>query len=169
MSLWPYFPAAKRPPMTVSVERAIEALFRGTKVCVFNESPESPVQCVASLRLLRNFDADEGSIAIYNGATPDVIDGYIPLAFVYSVTCGLEEVERSRLENPNGTVLCTLLTENNKVEVDCKRAFSLHCRAPQEFYVTFIALDDRDFHYWRHVLDYFVLLNTSCFLHGDDD
>ncbi|CAD2218128.1 hypothetical protein AGDE_03128 [Angomonas deanei] len=166
MSLWPTLPVSKRPKMTVPVQRAIDALFQGTQVCVFNESPHSPVQCLAALRLLRNYDADEGSIAIFNSSKPDVIDGYIPLAFLHSVSRGLEEVEKSKYETPSGTVSSTLLPQGTKVNVECKRALSLHCRAPQKFYVTFIVLNDHEYHNWRRVLDYFVLLNTAAANHS---
>lgn len=160
MSLWPGFPVESRPGMSIEVEKALPHLFRGTYLCIFNEEQDAPTRCTAALRLLRNYGGDEGSIAIYNSHAHCTIDGYIPLAFIHSVTRGLEMIERHRYVRDN-LVQC-VTEEGKKISANYTRAFTLHCRAPQKFYVSFIAFDDKDMDLWMRTLSYFVYLNSQC-------
>ncbi|KAK7201053.1 hypothetical protein NESM_000165300 [Novymonas esmeraldas] len=160
LSVWPSFPPKQRPPLSAKVQRAMEALQAGTQLYVFNEKPNSPLRCGTSLRLLHGIDAGEASVAIFNAAERTVIDGYIPLSFIVSLSFGLEAVERERYLKKTGKITCTDGTK--KVEETSKRAFTLHCAAPEKFYVTFIAATQEDFDNWTRVIDYFVLLNSSC-------
>ncbi|KAL7703113.1 hypothetical protein NQL31_004622 [Lotmaria passim] len=160
MSVWPSFPVAQRPPISPRVEKAMEALQNGTRLYVFNEKPNSPLKCGAALRMLHSIDADEASIAIFNPEEVAVIDGYIPLSFVVSLTFGLEPVEKERQLKKNGKVLCA--DGDRRFLETPKRAFTVHCAAPEKFYVTFIASNQMDFDNWTRVIDYFVLLNACC-------
>lgn len=160
MSVWPSFPVSQRPPMSARVQRSMEALQNGTRLYVFNEKPNSPLKCGAALRILHSIDADEASIAIFNPDEPAVIDGYIPLSFVVSLTFGLEPVERDRQLKKNGKILCA--DGDRRFLETPKRAFTVHCAAPEKFYVTFISSNQNDFDNWTRVVDYFVLLNACC-------
>ncbi|XQJ29028.1 hypothetical protein NXY56_005063 [Leishmania guyanensis] len=160
LSVWPSFPAKHRPPMSPKVQRSLEALQAGTRLYVFNEKPNSPLRCGTALRLLRSIDGNEASIAIYNAMEPTVIDGYIPLSLIVSLSFGLEPVERQRHLKGSGKIMCS--DGKKKVEETSKRAFTLHCAAPERFYVTFIAANQEDFNKWVCVVDYFVLLNAYC-------
>ncbi|GET90776.1 hypothetical protein, unknown function [Leishmania tarentolae] len=160
LSVWPSLPAKSRPPMSAKVERAFESLQAGTQLYVFNEKPNSPLCCNTALRLLRTIEGDEVSVTIFNAEERTVIDGYIPLSFVVSLSFGLEPVERERHLKKTGTITCRNGTK--KIEETSKRAFTLHCASPELFYVTFIAVTQEDFDNWTRVIDYFVLLN-SCY------
>lgn len=160
MSVWPSFPVSQRPPMSPRVQKAMEALQNGTRLYVFNEKPNSPLKCGAALRMLHSIDADEASIAIFNPDEPAVIDGYIPLSFVVSLTFGLEPVEKDRQLKKNGKILCA--DGDRRFLETPKRAFTVHCAAPEKFYVTFISSNQLDFDNWTRVVDYFVLLNACC-------
>lgn len=160
MSLWAYCPPSNRPMVSPVVEKAFEVLHKGTEVYVFNEKPNSPLRCRVAIRLLRSIDTDEASIAIFSTKDPAVIDGYIPLSLVVSMTLGLEPIERSTLLLPNGKVICH--DGDKRVEVSSKRTFTLHCAAPERFYVSFIAVSQSDFDCWTRFIDYFVLLNSCC-------
>lgn len=160
MSLWSTFPAESRPPISLDVEKALEYLFRGTNLCLFNEEKYSPVECFAALRLLRSVDADESSMAIYNCNDTTSIQGYVPLAFISSVTAGLEHMEREKYCF-EGTVSCRF-RDGTEGSVMSNRAFTLHCRVPHSFYVSFIVFNDSDWRTWMCVLEYFVLLNSYC-------
>ncbi|KAG5472770.1 hypothetical protein LSCM4_02093 [Leishmania orientalis] len=160
LSVWPSLPVKQRPPMSPKIQRSFEALLAGTRLYVFNEKPKSPLRCGAALRLLHSIDGDEASVAIFNSVEATVIDGYIPLSFVESLSFGLEPVERDRYLKANGMITCN--DGDKKVEETSKRAFTLHCAAPERFYVTFIAATQEDFNMWTRVIDYFVLLNSCC-------
>lgn len=160
MSLWPDFPVEARPPMSIEVEAAFPHLSKGTHLCIFNEENAGPLRCTAALRLLRNVDGDEGSVAIYNKPDLAGIDGYIPLCFLHSVSRGLESIERHRYVK-DGIVKCKT-DEGKTIQVNYSRAFTLHCRAPQRFYVSFIAVTDKELDWWLRTLTYFVLLNSQC-------
>lgn len=160
MSMWPGFPVDARPSMSIEVEAALPHLYKGTHLCIFNEENDHPLRCTAALRLLRNADGDEGSVAIYNRPELTFIDGYIPLCFLFSLTRGLEDIERQRYVSGD-IVKCK--TENGEIlTVSYKRAFTLHCRAPQRFYVSFIAINDADLDKWMRVLSYFAYQNSQC-------
>ncbi|KPI82974.1 hypothetical protein ABL78_8005 [Leptomonas seymouri] len=160
MSVWPSFPTLKRPPISPRVQKAMEALQNGTKLYVFNEKPNSPLKCGAALRMLRSVNTDEASIAIFNPEEVTVIDGYIPLSFVVSITLGLEPVEQSRHQSRGGKILCS--DGDRRFLETPKRAFTIHCAAPDKFYVTFIAPNQMTMDNWTRVIDYFVLLNACC-------
>ncbi|KPA83204.1 hypothetical protein ABB37_02888 [Leptomonas pyrrhocoris] len=160
MSVWPSFPLLQRPPISPRVQRAMEALQNGTRLYVFNEKPNSPLKCGAALRMLHGIDADEASIAIFNPDEPSVIDGYIPMSFIVSLTFGLESVEKDHHLRKDGKVLCA--DGERRFLESPKRAFTIHCAAPDKFYVTFIAPNQMEFDNWTRVVDYFVLLNACC-------
>ncbi|AYU80972.1 hypothetical protein LdCL_300022700 [Leishmania donovani] len=160
LSVWPSLPVKNRPPLSTKVQRSFEALQAGTHLYVFNEKPNSPLLCDTALRLLHSIDRDEVSVTIFNATERTVIDGYIPLSFVVSLSFGLEPVERARHLNKTGTIKCS--NGHQTTEETSKRAFTLHCSAPELFYVTFIAATQEDFNKWTCVIDYFVLLN-SCY------
>ncbi|CAG9578407.1 hypothetical protein LMJF_30_1740 [Leishmania major strain Friedlin] len=160
LSVWPSLPINNRPPMSTKVQRSFEDLQAGTHLYVFNEKPNSPLLCDTALRLLHSIDGDEVSVTIFNATERSVIDGYIPLSFVVSLSFGLEPVERVRHLKKTGTITCS--NGNQTTEETSKRAFTLHCSAPELFYVTFIAETQEDFDKWTCVIDYFALLN-SCY------
>lgn len=164
MSLWPLVPCFVRPPMTPTVERAIERLFTGTPLCIFSESSPKPMRCTAALRLLRNLVGDEGSIGIYN--TPDLtsIDGYVPLSFLVAVTNDLKRLERDRFLNANNTVTCYGAV-GESIEVPYERAITLHCETSQKFYVSFMAFDNETLDAWMQAAEYFICVNAAC-CHG---
>lgn len=158
LSVWPSFPVKNRPPMPTKVQRSFEALQTGTHLYVFNEKPNSPLLCDTAMRLLHSIHGDEASVTIFNATEPSLIDGYIPLSFIVSLSFGLEPVERERHLKKTGTITCS--DGNQTREETSKRAFTLHCSAPELFYVTFIATTQDDFNKWICVIDYFVLLNS---------
>ncbi|KAG5498673.1 hypothetical protein JKF63_02960 [Porcisia hertigi] len=158
LSVWPSFPVRQRPPISPKVQRSLEALQTGTHLYVFNEKPNSPLLCGTALRLLHSIDGDEASVTIFSSKECTTIEGYIPLSFVVSLSFGLEPIERERHLKKNGKITCN--DGNNKREETSKRAFTLHCVAPERFYVTFIAETQEDFDKWTIVIDYFVLLNS---------
>lgn len=159
LSVGPLFPVRQRPLVSSKVERSFEAIQNGNRLYVFNEKPNSPIRCGTALRLLHSNEADEASVAIFNPDDRAVIDGYIPLSFIVSLSFGLEPVERERFLKRSGKITCT--DGSKKLEESSKRAFTLHCASPEKFYVTFIAATQDDFDNWTRVIDYFVHLNSS--------
>lgn len=163
MSLYPSFPITRRPLISVPVERAFERLYKGSMICVFKDACSVPTLCWSALRLLHNLESDEGSIAIYNLSDEVTLDGYVPLSYLTSVSHGLEAPEKRSFVGANGTITCAK-SGGVRQEVSEERAFTLHCEGEQKFYVSFVALEDKDLECWLSVCEYFAKLNAEYLL-----
>lgn len=159
-------PISVYPVLTVPVERAFSDLFTPVRLCIFREVPAAPVCCFTALRMLRNPESEEGSIAVYGGHHRSELEAYIPLSAIDAVSRGLQREERNIYVDKDGAFRCTSMADQRIINIRPELIFTLHCFVGQGFYISFAAVEEHVFATWIAVLTYIVDTNTKCRAYG---